>query len=72
MNSVPPGWYPDPEGRPSERYWDGNSWTSETRPYSFVADKPAPMTNKVGLDQNEKILLVFVGIAVLMLFLLFP
>lgn len=72
MSSVPPGWYPDPEGRPSERYWNGSAWTSETRPYSFVADKPAPTAKKVGLDQNEKILLVFVGIAVILLFLLVP
>lgn len=72
MSSVPSGWYHDPEGRPIERYWDGNTWTSETRPASFVANRPAPEVKKVGLDQNEKLLLVFVGVAVLLLFLLFP
>lgn len=28
----PPGWYPDPLGRPVLREWDGTAWTSETRP----------------------------------------
>ena len=26
------GWYPDPNGLPSDRYWDGESWTEQTRP----------------------------------------
>jgi hypothetical protein len=24
---VPPGWYPDPGGLKSRRYWDGSTWT---------------------------------------------
>jgi hypothetical protein len=27
---APPGWYPDPLGQASERYWNG-SWSNETR-----------------------------------------
>lgn len=23
---MPPGWYPDPEGRPEGRYWNGHAW----------------------------------------------
>ena len=26
----PAGWYPDPAGEHSRRYWDGEHWTSET------------------------------------------
>lgn len=26
------GWYPDPDGKPSERFWDGFAWTEQTRP----------------------------------------
>ncbi|MYY09871.1 DUF2510 domain-containing protein [Streptomyces sp. SID4919] len=32
---TPPGWYPDPgqrsDGPPTERWWDGNAWTEQTR-----------------------------------------
>ncbi|MET8223707.1 DUF2510 domain-containing protein [Streptomyces sp. NPDC004082] len=33
--ATPPGWYPDPgqtsDGPPTERWWDGNAWTDQTR-----------------------------------------
>ncbi len=28
----PPGWFPDPGGRPNLRYWDGARWTEHTSP----------------------------------------
>lgn len=31
-NEITPGWYPDPDGKPADRYWDGQSWTDQTRP----------------------------------------
>ena len=30
MNSIPPGWYPDPSGEHQYRYWDGQGWTTRT------------------------------------------
>lgn len=30
--SVPAGWYPDPQGQPVQRYWDGGQWTEHTAP----------------------------------------
>jgi hypothetical protein len=32
--SAPPGWYPDPSGRPGQRYFDGAQWTE------FFIDAP--------------------------------
>lgn len=29
---VPAGWYPDPDGMPCSRWWDGARWTSSTAP----------------------------------------
>lgn len=26
------GWYPDPEGKPMLRYWDGGAWTEQFAP----------------------------------------
>ena len=31
------GWYPDPEGKPMTRYWDGASWTDQLAPLNGPA-----------------------------------
>ena len=42
--NIEPGWYPDPDGKPSDRYWDGTSWTDQTRPQisKIQQNNPAP------------------------------
>lgn len=35
----PPGWFPDPQGTPNERYWNGMDWTADVR---GGAPAPAP------------------------------
>lgn len=34
--AVPAGWYPDPAGSPSQRWWNGSSWSES------VQERPAP------------------------------
>lgn len=51
-NPVPPdgaprprpavGWYPDPEGRPMTRYWNGLAWTDQYGPMAAPAPPTAP------------------------------
>lgn len=37
MNTQPPaGWYPDPDNRSQQRYWDGNAWTEQRGPAQSV------------------------------------
>ncbi|MGW0970092.1 phospholipid scramblase-related protein [Streptomyces sp. NPDC002516] len=32
-SNTPPGWYPDPNGKPqTQRYWDGSQWTAQEAP----------------------------------------
>jgi hypothetical protein len=33
--SPQPGWYRDPAGPSSERWWDGRTWTGATRPVAW-------------------------------------
>ena len=71
-NSIPAGWYPDPDGKPSEKYWDGNSWSEQSRPLSFLPNKPEPQQGKVGLDVNEKVLIAINAFGILVAFLFTP
>ena len=49
--SVPSGWYPDPDGKPCARYWDGRAWTEQTRPLTPQAPQsqaPEPVAGPAG------------------------
>lgn len=37
--AIPPGWYPDRTGNPSQMYWDGQQWLTDT---------PAPLPGSAG------------------------
>lgn len=53
MASIPPGWYPDPDGKPCQRYWDGSMWTLETRPVKII--KPTENITSNGMSTGWKI-----------------
>jgi hypothetical protein len=36
-----PGWFPDPDGTPQLRWWDGNRWTGNVAP-APISQVPAP------------------------------
>jgi hypothetical protein len=43
--SNPAGWYPDPSNAPQTRYWDGNEWSNDVRPFDPPeAPQAAPET----------------------------
>jgi len=68
--AIPPGWYPDPSVRNTQRYWDGATWTS------WVSAQP-PAAN--GLQQagrdisnlGANITWIVLGLALLLLIVLF-
>ena len=37
---VPPGWYPDPYGKPGYRWWDGTTWTQASTGLDDPTDPP--------------------------------
>ncbi|HWC22811.1 MAG TPA: DUF2510 domain-containing protein [Flexivirga sp.] len=42
-NQTPAGWYPDPQGSPRQRYWDGNQWTEQFAPAENLASATQPI-----------------------------
>lgn len=51
---VPPGWYPDPQGYPMLRWWDGWSWSEHTGPLP-----PPPAVVIPGKSVGVALLLTF-------------
>lgn len=41
-SSTPSGWYPDPQNASQERYWDGSTWSDQTRPTNGGGFAPPP------------------------------
>lgn len=67
---IPPGWYPDPEGKPADRYWNGLAWTTDTRPHVAKEVSPnIPLPKKSGVDSSE--IAIMVGIFVLLVIVAF-
>ncbi len=61
---IPPGWYPDPDGKPTDRYWNGSEWTDNTRPQIATNSPVSPIQpKKSGVDSSE--IAIMVGIAIL-------
>ena len=39
--TVPAGWFPDPNGQPVSRWWDGTAWTDHVQPLPTPAARSA-------------------------------
>jgi hypothetical protein len=61
---TPPGWYPDPSGTPSQRYFDGKEWT-EHRAAAPASTTPPPY---VPAGAKKRIVWPWVLLGVLVLF----
>lgn len=47
---TPAGWYPNPNGSQTKRWWDGNAWAPETQAYvagKYVGHAEKPKTRPV-------------------------
>ena len=52
QGNVPAGWYPDPDGKPVQRYWDGSAWTEQNRPSVGQPMASMPTARIGGAPQN--------------------
>jgi hypothetical protein len=58
VSSTPlEGWYPDPSGGPSQRFWDGQQWTGREAP----APKPRPIGLWIALGIVAAVVLFLAG-----------
>lgn len=47
------GWYADPYGAPTLRYWDGGTWTAHTSAYPAQQTQPAAVTSWAPANADE-------------------
>lgn len=63
--SAAPGWYHDGQG--SLRYWDGQAWTTHTRPVEAAEPSAAPASSRLHGPSTRTVWIVGAGLAVLVL-----
>jgi len=47
--SIPAAWFPDPDGGPGQRYWDGTQWTEHYHPPRTQQFAPPAANTQVGM-----------------------
>jgi hypothetical protein len=52
--SNPAGWYRDESMESHDRYWDGQSWTDQTRESTMHGEPPPPSMSEDPQRQNQK------------------
>jgi hypothetical protein len=56
-----PGWYPFTDGTQGQRYWNGSSWTGQTRPTPVTAPVPAKASRGLGCGCLAPLVIVFLA-----------
>jgi len=46
--SIPAAWFPDPDGGPGQRYWDGTQWTEHYHPPRTQQFAPPAASSQIG------------------------
>jgi uncharacterized Tic20 family protein len=49
-----PGWYPDPNGQPCRRWWDGTQWTDQTQVQQAQEQQTAYAQQAPGWQQGQQ------------------
>ena len=63
-SETPAGWYSVADG--TERFWNGQTWTEDTRPSTPSSGSPAPATNKRSLAKAIGLgLITYLGLLIL-------
>jgi len=52
---APTGWYPDPQAEADERYWDGSSWTDQTRQEQRIVNPGSTDASGSSLDKGSTV-----------------
>ena len=55
--SIPAAWFPDPDGGPGQRYWDGTQWTEHYHPpreQNFAPPAPGTQVGAAAVTQPQQ------------------
>ncbi len=52
--TTQPGWYSDPSGAPTQRFWDGQRWTAATGLVAVPVLVGAPAAPRSFVDRHPK------------------
>jgi len=54
-NNPPANWYPDPHNPLTQRWWDGSSWTDQTRPALPAVPSPGNAATSTLSGESKKV-----------------
>jgi hypothetical protein len=71
VDTISPGWFPDPAGAPVERWWDGARWTPYTQPLGYAQFQQQTVRSARATGTLARLVLWGVGIVVAVVVLVF-